>query len=633
MPFLNDIDPSTPVDATAKVLGVQGGKSHLFPFSFTGAGAVARTFSDKLNEHVTFEDFGTTGTSDDTVVLQKALSSTAPYIFGTPGKTYTVDGTLSTTLAGRIIDLSGCTVILKSSAATRICLMISGSGTQVIGGTFDAAKATNSGTLIAQKYATACIKVLAANDVQIRRVALNNSFGMGVWGTGGINRLLVDSCTSSGCELYGVFVDSNNATDQTGNQVIGCTFDMTGNTTPSISGAGGVLLTSLYADSTDSGFAQINWAMKWNRVTMLASLVSSGVTSSSGLSVRGYTGEYHGNYVSGGSLGITEGSRATRYTNNYCVSQYYTGIEVFGDDALVSDNVITDATQYGVSAATSAGKAQKNLTIVGNIMRDCAGSSIYINPSVGGVLSNLLISGNVLYCSNGGAQRGMTLSTRKYLGCSITDNNLFGVTGGRAIVFENATTDSSAFVCGNMFEDWTTPLTLFHAAGTVVNDFVAVENTMKVCGAGSNSWVASTGATTFGINVIYRRNNYNQGVLNVFEQVMLRGTPNAQTTSATLLYSHLLTGIIQGTHSAGSTQTYTLPTGTLMDSGITMNNQIACGFEWSLINLSSGAANTITIAGDTGHTLVGSALVAAGDSARWLTKKTAAATYITYRIA
>ncbi len=625
---------ATSPSSLRSALAASGG-SALVGFIGSGASDVARTAQDKLREWVTFEDSGTTGTADDTTVMQRALNKSSLYIRGTPGKTYTVDGTLASSLANRVLDFTGCAVNLKASAATKICLTISGSGTQVIGGTFDGTKASgNSGTTINQKYAAGCIWLQAVDDVQIRHVALNNSYGAGINGNGGINRLLIDSCTSSGCELYGAYISSSAAADQTGNRAINNIFDMTGNTTPAISGATGILFNSLYSDATDSGFAQTNWSMRNNRITLLPSVVSGGVTSCSGISGRGYTGEYIANYVSGGSLGITEGSRGTRYIDNYCDSQYYAGIEPHGNEAFVSNNVILNSTLHGISFASSAGLVQRNLTIKNNLIKNCALNGIYVNPASGGTMSNMLIQGNSIYCGNGGSQRAMTISDRKCLGAAIIGNNMFGIASGRAIVFENTTTDSNAFVSGNTFEDFLYPLTIYHAAPTVVNDFVATENTMKACGSpGGNAWAPSTANTTFGLDVIYRRNSYNQGVLSGFEPITLRGAPVAYTTSATLNSAHILAGIIQGTHAAGATQTYTLPDGPVIDSVITMNNQVGGGFKWSLINLSAGAANTITLGAGAAHTVIGNSVVDAGTSGRWLTKKTAAATYVTYRLA
>jgi len=119
-----------------------------------------------------------------------------------------------------------------------------------------------------------------------------------------------------------------------------------------------------------------------------------------------------------------------------------------------------------------------------------------------------------------------------------------------------------------------------------------------------------------------------------------QGTPNAQTTTATLTIANLLTKIITGTHTAGATQNYTLPTGTLCDAGATF--AVDSCFDWVLINLSAAAADTITVLVGADHTIVGNPIVQSahittggiyGNSAIFRTRKTAANTFVTYRIA
>lgn len=124
------------------------------------------------------------------------------------------------------------------------------------------------------------------------------------------------------------------------------------------------------------------------------------------------------------------------------------------------------------------------------------------------------------------------------------------------------------------------------------------------------------------------------------EIVVPQGTPAAKTTAVTLTIAELMTGIVTGTHAAGATQAYTLPTGTLTDAGVSM--AIGDSFDWSLINLSAAALDTITITAGTDHTVVGGMIVQSahattgtlyGSSARFRTRKTAANTFVTYRLA
>jgi hypothetical protein len=105
--------------------------------------------------------------------------------------------------------------------------------------------------------------------------------------------------------------------------------------------------------------------------------------------------------------------------------------------------------------------------------------------------------------------------------------------------------------------------------------------------------------------------------------------PTAKAAGATLTIAELLTGIV--TTSGTAAIALTLPTGTLTDGGITTPALPINGcFEWSIINTGT-SAGAVTVVAGTGHTIVGAAVVAIGTSAGWLTRKTAANTFVTYR--
>lgn len=116
-------------------------------------------------------------------------------------------------------------------------------------------------------------------------------------------------------------------------------------------------------------------------------------------------------------------------------------------------------------------------------------------------------------------------------------------------------------------------------------------------------------------------------------------TPTAKTTAVTLTIAELMTCIITGTHAAGATQAYTLPTGANCDLTLQFANDDS--FDWSLLNLSAAAVDTITLTASAGHTIVGNPIVQSshsttggiyGNSAIFRTRKTAADTYVTYRV-
>ncbi len=111
--------------------------------------------------------------------------------------------------------------------------------------------------------------------------------------------------------------------------------------------------------------------------------------------------------------------------------------------------------------------------------------------------------------------------------------------------------------------------------------------------------------------------------------------PSTYNTTSTILATDTLGGILTSTQATGATITLTLATGTLTDAACGL--QIGQAFSWSLINLSTSAANTVTLAAGSGHTIVGdvltqcSALTTGCSTSRWLTRKTAANTFVTYR--
>lgn len=117
--------------------------------------------------------------------------------------------------------------------------------------------------------------------------------------------------------------------------------------------------------------------------------------------------------------------------------------------------------------------------------------------------------------------------------------------------------------------------------------------------------------------------------------------PATMTDTASILASQMMTRIIEATPTAAAA--YTLPTGTLMDAAAGM--QIGQAFDWTVINLSTTAAHVITMTAASGHTIVGNALIVSNSattgatitsqgqsSSNWRTRKTAANTFITYRL-
>jgi trimeric autotransporter adhesin len=110
----------------------------------------------------------------------------------------------------------------------------------------------------------------------------------------------------------------------------------------------------------------------------------------------------------------------------------------------------------------------------------------------------------------------------------------------------------------------------------------------------------------------------------------IQPTPTALTATGTLTIAQIQGDLITVTSSAAVS--LTLPTGTLTDAGVLSGTLQTNGcFDWFIINLGS-TSGAVTMVAGTAHTYVGNATVAINTSAQFRTRKTAANTFVTYRI-
>jgi hypothetical protein len=125
---------------------------------------------------------------------------------------------------------------------------------------------------------------------------------------------------------------------------------------------------------------------------------------------------------------------------------------------------------------------------------------------------------------------------------------------------------------------------------------------------------------------------YNIGTAPVVSGIANQGAPVARNAAIQLTAADVLGGLVSNTHATGATVALDLPNGVDVDAG----TQLAVDeyFDWSIINLSAGAGDTVTlqVGVATTHTLVGSGVVAISSSVLFRTRKTAADTFVSYRI-
>jgi hypothetical protein len=119
---------------------------------------------------------------------------------------------------------------------------------------------------------------------------------------------------------------------------------------------------------------------------------------------------------------------------------------------------------------------------------------------------------------------------------------------------------------------------------------------------------------------------------------LAQGAQTAKTTSTTLTAAEINTGIITVNNGAAGTTTLTLPLATSMDSQF---SNVAAGYSWdfSVVNISTTAAEDADVGTNTGWTLVGNMDIEADDdprarsSAKFRARKTGAGAWTLYRMA
>jgi hypothetical protein len=111
-----------------------------------------------------------------------------------------------------------------------------------------------------------------------------------------------------------------------------------------------------------------------------------------------------------------------------------------------------------------------------------------------------------------------------------------------------------------------------------------------------------------------------------FNLQAVQSAPGTLNATGTLTAALILGGIVTST--TASAVTATLDTGAVMDAVTDMAADD--GFLWAAIN--TGGSNAFTVTASSGHTIVGAGAVTASTSGRFLTRKTAADTFVTYRL-
>jgi hypothetical protein len=148
-------------------------------------------------------------------------------------------------------------------------------------------------------------------------------------------------------------------------------------------------------------------------------------------------------------------------------------------------------------------------------------------------------------------------------------------------------------------------------------------------GTGSNDVLCGSENSTFVIytNTIKRVTVDDLGSLKMITGPVMpyAPAPDVLTTNGTLTAANIMTQILNTT---GSMTSVSMPTGAALESSnLWVENNI--GYDFYVINTASG---TVTFSANTGVTTLGSLAVATGTSAQFRIRRTAASTYVLYRL-
>lgn len=130
----------------------------------------------------------------------------------------------------------------------------------------------------------------------------------------------------------------------------------------------------------------------------------------------------------------------------------------------------------------------------------------------------------------------------------------------------------------------------------------------------------------------------NAGICKHAGQVTRTQTVTAMTTSATITVAALRGGLITANQAAAGAATYTMPTGTVMDAAMPADFVAGDTFDFSITNISTVAAEDVTVAGASGMVAKGNLFVPSNAAtsdvafATFRVVKEAANTYSFYRI-
>jgi hypothetical protein len=265
-------------------------------------------------------------------------------------------------------------------------------------------------------------------------------------------------------------------------------------------------------------------------------------------------------------------------------------------DCFVVEDVASDTTPFTIGNG-------------GNI-----GVGIAASPFVSMYMSRPLTGATTVYSrlTIGAAQPDSTTAVYDDLSQLSTAGN-----GGTPYVIGNITHKSVNQ--GTLHADSSVTTQIGYYAGASLTGAATNYAFFSAIAAGANRWAFYGSGTA---------PSYSNGDIRSNTVVSQSTSPTNSNATATATASSLLGGLRTGTPTAAID--LQLPTGTNMDAAFT-SLQANQSFVWSVLNLAA-TTYTITVTANTDHTVVGGMAITAATSGRFLTRKTATNTFITYRV-
>lgn len=397
--------------------------------------------------------------------------------------------------------------------------------------------------------------------------------------------------------------------------------------------------------------------------TFGGSLSNNKTHSSMGIRVRSKSTVANGNQCVGDSLGsgngiyfaggFTEGSVAIGNT----VSKFLNGISVEGSDidggptdpigCLISGNTVTNCAVGILISRNEASALNMGVLISANTITRCTSDGIQVLAYANGTT----LDGNKILNMGASARAaiefaanitGLTIRGHEFVNLG---SSCFQIRGSSSTTFITDTTtfsagEAAAFLvidgnrsigtdAGNtgIVRNLTDFDASLRAHGVWVNEGKLIARQMTgVTATNVLEAEGSTGTPLFGVNETG----------NIFET---QGAPAAKTTSTTLTAAELLKRIVTVQQGAGAASAQQLPTGAAIQAAWPSNLGIGNSFDVAVINLSTVAAEAVSITTNTGITLVGSmdfpAYSATGNNSFGMLRLTRTGTnaFTVYRIA